>query len=107
MQALWTLTLESISESLADPNSYGFRPNRSTADAIKYCFTTLAKRMSPAWGLEVDIRGCIDNFSNDWILPNIPLDKAILRQRLHAGFIDRELYLRRKLELHRAGSSRP
>ena len=33
-QALHLLALEPISESLADPNSYGFRPNRSTADAI-------------------------------------------------------------------------
>lgn len=89
MQALWKLALEPISESLADPNSYGFRPNRSTADAIEYCFTTLAKRMSPAWVLEGDIRGCFDNFSHDWILQNIPMDKAILRQWLQAGFIDK------------------
>lgn len=89
MQALWKLALEPVSESLADPNSYGFRPNRSTADAIEYCFTTLAKRRSPAWVLEGDIRGCFDNFSHDWILKNIPMDKAILRQWLQAGFIDK------------------
>lgn len=88
MQALWKLALEPVSESLADPNSYGFRPNRSPADAIEYCFTTLAKRNSPAWVLEGDIRGCFDNFSHDWILKNIPMDKAILRQWLQAGFID-------------------
>lgn len=88
MQALWKLALEPVSETLADPNSYGFRPKRSTADAIGYCFTTLAKRCAPTWVLEGDIRGCFDNFSHDWILENIPMDKAILRQWLQAGFID-------------------
>ena len=35
MQALHLLALEPVSETLADPNSYGFRPYRCTADAIK------------------------------------------------------------------------
>ncbi|NMM04598.1 group II intron reverse transcriptase/maturase [Paraburkholderia sp. RP-4-7] len=89
MQALWKLALEPIAESLADPNSYGFRPKRSTADAIEYCFTTLAKRKSPEWVLEGDIRGCFDNFSHDWILKHIPMDKEVLRRWLKAGFIDK------------------
>ncbi|WP_305955949.1 reverse transcriptase N-terminal domain-containing protein [Pseudomonas sp. D(2018)] len=37
MQALWKLALEPVAETRADPNSYGFRPHRSTADAIAYC----------------------------------------------------------------------
>ncbi|ASL48758.1 Group II intron-encoded protein LtrA (plasmid) [Burkholderia sp. AD24] len=89
MQALWKLALEPIAESLADPNSYGFRPKRSTADAVEYCFTTLAKRKSPEWVLEGDIRGCFDNFSHDWILKHIPMDKVVLRRWLKAGFIDK------------------
>ena len=36
MQALWKLALEPVAETLADPNSYGFRPERSTADAIEH-----------------------------------------------------------------------
>lgn len=88
MQALWKLALEPIAESLADPNSYGFRPKRSTADAIECCFTTLAKRKSPEWVLEGDIRGCFDNFSHEWILKHIPMDKVVLRRWLKAGFID-------------------
>ena len=88
MQALWKLALEPVSESLADPNSYGFRPERSTADAIGYCFIALAKRSSPVWVLEGDIHGCFDNFSHDWILRNIPMDKVVLRRWLQAGFID-------------------
>jgi Group II intron, maturase-specific domain/Reverse transcriptase (RNA-dependent DNA polymerase)/HNH endonuclease len=34
MQALYLLSLDPVSESTADVNSYGFRPHRSCADAI-------------------------------------------------------------------------
>jgi len=88
MQALWKLALEPAAESLADPNSYGFRPERSTADAIEQCFITLAKRASPEWILEGDIRGCFDNISHPWLLEHIPMDKQILQQWLRAGYID-------------------
>jgi RNA-directed DNA polymerase len=88
MQALWKLALEPIAETLADPNSYGFRPQRSTADAIEQCFITLAKRASPEWILEGDIRNCFDSFDHAWLLENIPMDKQVLRQWLQAGHID-------------------
>lgn len=88
MQALWKLALEPVAESLADPNSYGFRPERSTADAIEQCYITLAKRRSPEWILEGDIRGCYDNISHLWLLQHIPMDKQILRRWLQAGYID-------------------
>jgi RNA-directed DNA polymerase len=38
MQALWLLALNPVAETTADKNSYGFRPRRSTADAIEHCF---------------------------------------------------------------------
>jgi RNA-directed DNA polymerase len=88
MQALWKLALEPAAESLADPNSYGFRPERSTADAIEQCFITLAKRASPEWILEGDIRGCFDNISHPWLLEHIPMDKQVLQRWLQAGYID-------------------
>ena len=37
MQALYLLALLPVAETTADPNSYGFRPARSTADAIEQC----------------------------------------------------------------------
>ena len=43
MQALHLLALEPIAETIGDPNSYGFRPKRSTADAIEQCFTALSR----------------------------------------------------------------
>jgi RNA-directed DNA polymerase len=88
MQALWKLALEPIAETCADPNSYGFRPERSTADAIAQCFIALARSYSPEWVLEGDIRGCFDNISHEWLLRNIPMDKSVLQRWLQAGFID-------------------
>jgi len=61
MQALHGLALDPIAESRADPNSYGFRRERSTADAIGQRFITLAKRDSPSWVLEGDIAACFDH----------------------------------------------
>ena len=43
MQALHLLALEPIAETAADPNSYGFRPKRSTADALQQCFNVLCR----------------------------------------------------------------
>src|ERR1039457_4043235 len=88
MQALWLLALTPVAETTADKNSYGFRPRRSTADAIEHCFNALAKRDSAQWVLEGDIRGCFDNISHDWLLKHVPMDKIVLRKWLHAGSID-------------------
>jgi RNA-directed DNA polymerase len=41
MQALWHMALEPIAEEWADPNSYGFRPKRSTHDAIEQCYRAM------------------------------------------------------------------
>lgn len=88
MQALWKLALEPVAETRADPNSYGFRPERAAADAIEQCFTVLSRRTSAQWILEGDIRGCFDNFSHSWLLEHIPMDKVVLRQWLEAGYVD-------------------
>ena len=46
MQALFLLAIEPVAEVTADHHSYGFRPKRSTADAIERCFVVLAKKTS-------------------------------------------------------------
>ena len=52
MQALHLLALAPVAETLADPNSYGFRVGRSTADAIEECFVLLGRPDSAEWVLE-------------------------------------------------------
>jgi RNA-directed DNA polymerase len=91
MQALYLLALDPIAETLADPNSYGFRLERSTADAINQCHRVLSQRWSAQWILEGDIRSCFDSFSHDWLVAHIPMDKAILQKWLKAGFMDQHV----------------
>ncbi len=87
IQALYLLALEPVAESTSDPNSYGFRRNRSTADAMSQLFVCLSKKNSATWVLEADIRGCFDNLSHGWLARHVPMDKAILRKWLKAGVI--------------------
>jgi len=86
-QALHLLALEPIAETTADLNSYGFRPGRSTADAGEQCFVVLSRKASAQWVLEGDIKGCFDNISHDWMVANIPMNKAILKKWLKAGYV--------------------
>jgi RNA-directed DNA polymerase len=86
-QALHLLSLEPLAETRADPNSYGFRRARSTADAIGQCFTMLAKKTSAQWVLEGDIRACFEGISHEWLLSHVPMDKAKLAQWLKAGYV--------------------
>jgi RNA-directed DNA polymerase len=61
MQALHKLALEPVAESLADKNSYGFRPERACADAIGQSFLDLRQKSSAQWILEGDIKSCFDH----------------------------------------------
>jgi RNA-directed DNA polymerase len=87
MQALYLLALEPIAETLADRNSYGFRPGRSTWDAKEQCHIVLGRKRSAQWVLDADVSGCFDNIAHEWLLDNIPMDKVILRKWLKSGFI--------------------
>ncbi|MDR5832842.1 group II intron reverse transcriptase/maturase [Caballeronia sp. LZ034LL] len=87
MQALYLLALEPVAESTSDPNSYGFRINRSTADAMSQIFVTMSQKSSAPWALEADIKGCFDWINHDWLLANVPMDKGVLQKWLKAGLI--------------------
>jgi RNA-directed DNA polymerase len=91
-QALHLSALEPIAETTADPNSYGFRKERSVADAIEQCFILLARKSSPQWILEGDIKSCFDEISHEWLLSHIPMNRAILKKWLVAGVIERESF---------------
>jgi RNA-directed DNA polymerase len=89
-QALYLLALDPVVESTADHNSYGFRQQRSCADAMEQCFKTLSKP-NPQWILEGDIKSCFDRISHDWLLAHVPLDRAILQKWLKAGYLDKHV----------------
>ena len=87
IQALYKLALEPIAEVVADKNSYGFRPKRSTQDAMKQVWLCTSKKNGGEWILEADIKGCFDNISHQWMYDNVPLDNRLLKQWLKSGFI--------------------
>ncbi len=91
MQALYLLALDPVAETTGDPNSYGFRPGRSAADAIEQCFIALGQDSSAQWILEGDIQACFDRISHDWMLTHIPMDKQILQKWLKAGYMERQV----------------
>lgn len=88
MQALHTMALLPVSEMSADWNSYGFRPERGTADAIEQLFKGLATKRASQWVLEGDIKACFDEISHQWMLDHIPMDKKVLAQWLKSGYME-------------------
>jgi RNA-directed DNA polymerase len=91
MQALYLLALDPVAEVTADRQSYGFRRERSTADAMQKCFLILSRKYAPQWVLEGDIKGCFDAISHTWLLTHIPMEKAMLQKWLKAGFMEKHV----------------
>jgi RNA-directed DNA polymerase len=73
-QALYLLALAPVVETTADKNSYGFRQQRSCADAMEQCFKAL-RSANTQWILEGDIKSCFDKISHDWLLAHVPIDR--------------------------------
>jgi RNA-directed DNA polymerase len=90
-QAVYLLALDPVVETTADNNSYGFRQQRSCADAIEQGFNALSKSI-PQWILEGDIKSCFDRISHDWLLAHVPMDRAILQKWLKAGYMDKHVF---------------
>ena len=87
MQTLYALGLEPVTETTGDTVSFGFRKGRSAKDACEQIFNVLARKCSPQWILEGDIKGCFDNINHEWLHTNIPMDKRIMKQFLKAGYV--------------------
>ena len=92
MQELHRMALDPIAETRADPNSYGFRRGRSCADAIQQLRIVLSQRKSARYILDADIKSCFDRISHDWLIANIPMDKAILRKWLKSGYLEKTIF---------------
>jgi RNA-directed DNA polymerase len=107
MQTLYKLALDPIAETTGDPNSYGFRQERSPADAIAQCFLCFRRKESPTAIYEGDIQGCFDNISYKWMMENIPIEKRILKQWLKAGYIDRNVFYHTEDGTPQGGPSAP
>ena len=84
MQALYLLALDPVAETIADPNSYGFRKARSCADAIEQCFTALC-HPNPQWVLEGDIKSCFDKISHRVVAGPCPNGQSHPQQVAEVG----------------------
>ena len=83
--------LEPEWESLFEPNSYGFRPNRSCHDAIEQCWIRLnahPRNRGHKWVLDADIKGCFDNLAHESILKEIGSAPGVglIEKWMKAGF---------------------
>ena len=90
MQALYLLGLEPEAETTSDPNAYGFRPKRSTHDAIEHCHCVLARKVAARWILETDIHSCFDQICHQWLMNHVRMDRQILQQWLKAGYLEKQ-----------------
>jgi group II intron reverse transcriptase/maturase len=72
--------LEPIYESIFLNCSHGFRPNRSTMNAIATCYRSINEKKKYYWVIEGDIKGCFDN-----------IDHKILIKLLKKKIEDRKL----------------
>ncbi|MHB1683542.1 MAG: group II intron reverse transcriptase/maturase [Bacilli bacterium] len=73
------------------PNTYGFRPQRSTWDAMSQVFANLCKSGSAQWVIEGDIRGYFDNVDHAKLLAKLaPEDRIYVRRMLKAPVLDPE-----------------
>jgi RNA-directed DNA polymerase len=78
-QALAKLALEPEWEAVFEPNSYGFRPARSTHDAIEAIFLGL-RQGTPKWVFDADIRKCFDSIDHDALLAKLNTFPAMEKQ---------------------------
>ncbi|MGG5781823.1 group II intron reverse transcriptase/maturase [Bacillus albus] len=86
LEPQWEQRFESI--------SFGFRPKRSTHDAVATIFNKLDAKSKKKWIFEGDFKGCFDNLNHDYILEQLagfPAKDTIARW-LKAGFVDNNVF---------------
>lgn len=88
-QTLLKMALEPQWEAKFEPNTYGFRPGRSTHDAIEAIFIALAGKST--YVLDADILGCFDQINHESLLRKLettPTMRKIIKGWLKAGIME-------------------
>jgi RNA-directed DNA polymerase len=85
MQTLHAYALSPVGETGGDRRSFAFRKNRSIQDAHAYIMSALKK--SIYYIVKADVKSCYESINHDWLLANIPMNTAILREFLKSGHI--------------------
>ncbi|NEQ40050.1 MAG: group II intron reverse transcriptase/maturase [Okeania sp. SIO3I5] len=92
LQALVKLGMEPEWEARFEPNSYGFRPGRSTHDAIGAIFKSIG--LKPKYVLDADISKCFDRINHDALLRKIGQSpyRRLTKQWLKSGVFDNKQF---------------
>ena len=78
-QCLCKLALEPYWEAKFEPNSYGFRPGRSTHDAIEAIYSNLHHNVDK-WVFDADIQKCFDTINHEALLNKLEAPSIIQNQ---------------------------
>jgi RNA-directed DNA polymerase len=82
MQTIVKNALEPEWEARFEATSFGFRPGKSTMDAITQIRRVIQGKSTSPWILDADISKCFDNISHEPILQRIPVFKPIINHWL-------------------------
>ena len=88
MQMIIKYALEPEWEAKFEPNSYGFRPSRSTNDAIYQIRNHLGRFNDMQRVLDADISKCFDTIAHEPLLKQISVFSKIIKRWLKAGVIE-------------------
>lgn len=94
LQAIVKNALEPCWEAQFEGISYGFRPGRSTHDAIGKIYLIARPNKTMKWVVDADIKGCFDNISHEKLLEiigNFPYRNHI-EKWLKAGYVDKNTF---------------
>jgi RNA-directed DNA polymerase len=92
-QALVKLALEPEWEAKFEPNSFGFRPGRSSQDAVQQIWETI--KIQPRYVLDADIASCFDRINQAALLDKMhtsPHFARPIKEWLKAGVVDRDIF---------------
>jgi RNA-directed DNA polymerase len=86
--------LEPQWEVRLEASSYGFRPKRSTHDAISNLFNKLNTNSKKKWVFEGDFLGCFDHLNHHWIVEQTSTfpGNTLIRRWLKMGYIEQDMF---------------
>ena len=93
-QTLVKLVLEPEWEARFEPNSYGFRPGRSTHDALSAIFKGVSHM--PKYVLDADIEKCFDQIEQGALVRKLHTFgqlRRLIKAWLRAGILDEDLFV--------------
>ena len=86
--------LEPQWEARFEAISYGFRPKRSTHDAIRSIFNRINRGTKKKWIFEGDFQGCFDHLNHEWILKQTSYfpGRKLLKRWLKMGYMEQSFF---------------